>query len=212
MTIYRHRVTGPGSAGDTWTTTLHSQGAASLATVHAAFQTLVTGFIGTTLGAMWPNETSATQVITDQLDANGLHNVGQLSSTITAVGTGTGGTLSPRTCLVIGLRTAVPTKAGRGRMFWPAPDVTHLTGAGQLQSADATTLSNAFAARLTTFKATSQPVVLHRGHDARTVGGIPEPLVPSTFDNITTVTIGIILGTQRRRTNRVTNAYAGASV
>lgn len=191
-----------------WTSTLHSNGSAALATVHAAWSALITGFISSTLGAMWPNEVSATSVQTDQLDGNGLHNVAQVSSTISAVGTGTGGTLSPRTALVIGLRTAVPTKAGRGRMFWPAPDVTHLLGTGNLNSTDAATLSAAFAARLITFKATSQPVILHRGHDARVVGGVPEPLVPSTSDNITTVSIGVILGTQRRRTNRVQNAYS----
>jgi hypothetical protein len=191
-----------------WTTTMHSNGAAALSTVHAAWQTLVTGFITTTLGPMWPNEVSATSVTTDQLDGNGLHNVAQLTSTITATGTGAGGTLSPRTCVVIGLRTIVPTKAGRGRMYWPAPDATHLLGTGNLVSADASAISAAFAARLITFKATSQPVVLHRGHDLRIVGGIPDPLVPSTHDNITSVTVGVVLGTQRRRTNRVQNAYS----
>jgi hypothetical protein len=210
MTIYRHRVSGPGSAGDMWTTTMHSQGAASLATVHAAWQTLVTGFIGSVLGAMWPNEVSANSVITDQLDANGLHNVGQLTSTISAVGTGVGGTLSPRTCVVIGLRTALPTRAGRGRMYWPGTDSTHLTGAGNLVSGDASAISSGFATRLTTFKATSFPIVLHRGQDAST--DPPLPLIPSTWDNVTSTTVGIVLGTQRRRTNRVQNAYSQAAI
>jgi hypothetical protein len=206
MPYFRHRVSGPGSAGDIWTSTMHSSGSASLATVHNAWQTLVTGFIGSTLGAMWPNEVSATQVTTDQLDANGIHNVGQVTSTISAIGTGSGATLSPRSCVVIGLRTAVPTKSGRGRMYWPAPDATHLLGTGNLIAADAGTISAAFAARLVTFKATSQAVILHRGHDAGPAG-VP-PLVPSTSDNVTAVTVGVVLGSQRRRTNRVANAYS----
>lgn len=210
MAYFRHRVTGPGSAGDTWVCTMHSQGASALATVHAAWTTLVTGFITSVLGPMWPNETSATQTITDQLDANGLHNVGQLTSAITAPGTGAGATLSPRTCIVIGLRSAVPTKAGRGRMFWPAPDAGHLTASGNLVSADATSLSNALATRLTTFKATSQPVILHRGHDADKPPG--SPLVVSTSDNIVNVTIGVVLGSQRRRTNRVANSYTASPI
>jgi len=212
MTLYRHRVSGPGSAGDIWTTTMHSSGAASLATVHAAWTTFVNSFITSVLGPMWPNEVGATQTLTDQLDANGLHNVGQLTSSISGGGTGVGGTLSPRSCVVIGLRSSVPTKAGRGRMYWPAPDATHLLGTGNLASADAAALSTGFSTRLTTFKATSQPVILHRGHDARIVGGVPEPLVPSTFDNIVSVTVGVVLGTQRRRTNRVANSYASTSV
>lgn len=212
MAFFRHRVSGPGSAGDMWTSTMHSSGAGALATVHAAWQTLVTGFITSTLGPMWPNEVGATSVTTDQLDANGLHNVAQLSSAISGAGSGAGSTLSPRSCLVIGLRTAVPTRAGRGRMYWPAPDGSHTLGSGNLNSVDAAALSTAFASRLTTFKAVSQPVILHRGHDAGLIDGILEPLEPSTSDNITTVTIGVILGTQRRRTNRVQNAYSGSTI
>jgi len=187
---------------------MHSNGSASLTTVHAAWSTLVTGFVSGSLGALWPNEVSATQVTTDQLDANGLSNVGQLTSTITAIGTGSGGTLSPRSCLVIGLRSAVPTKAGRGRMYWPAPDVTHLLGSGNLNSADAAAVATAFANRLITFKATAQPVILHRGSKAGP-GGTP-PLIASTHDDIKTVTVGVVLGSQRRRTNRVANAYSTA--
>jgi hypothetical protein len=213
MAFFRHRVSGPGSAGDMWTVTMHSSSAAALSTVHAAWQTLVTGFIGTTLGAMWPNEVSATSVTTDQLDANGVHNVAQLSSAITAVGTGAGATLSPRSCLVIGLRTIVPTKAGRGRMYWPAPDASHLLGTGNLVPADTTAVAASFSSRLTTFKATSQPVVLHRGYDAHTSpGGILIPAKVSTSDNVVSVTVGVILGSQRRRTNRVQNAYAQNSI
>lgn len=189
---------------------MHSSGAGSLATVHAAWVTLLNGFIGTTLAPMWPNETQATSAITDQLDANGLHNVAQLSSTLTQPGTGAGATLSPRDCVVIGLRTTVPTKAGRGRMFWPAPDSGHLTSSGNLVAADATAIAGGFQTRLTTFKATSQPVILHRGHDANHPPGTP--LVASTTDNVVQVSVGVIVGTQRRRTNKVANAYSNATV
>jgi hypothetical protein len=120
---------------------MHSSGAASLATVHAAWTTFVNSFITSVLGPLWPNEVGATQTVTDQLDANGLHNVGQLTSSISGAGTGTGATLSPRSCVVIGLRSSVPTKAGRGRMFWPAPDALSLLGTGNLNSTVAASLS-----------------------------------------------------------------------
>jgi hypothetical protein len=207
MTIYRHRVTGPGSAGDMWTTTMHSQGAAALATVHAAWGSLVAGFIGSILGPMWPNEVSATSITTDQLDANGIHNVGQATSAVSHIGSGAGATLSPRTCVVLGLRTALPTRSGRGRMYWPAPDASHLTASGNLVSADASAIAAGFATRLTTFKTTSAPIILHRGHD-KDANGNPITPVPSTFDPVTNTSVGVILGTQRRRTNRVLNAYS----
>jgi hypothetical protein len=189
---------------------MHSQGAGSLSTVHAAWTSFVNGFITSVLGPMWPNEVGATQTITDQLDANGLHNVAQLTSAISGAGSGAGGTLSPRSCVVIGLRSSVPTKAGRGRMYWPAPDSTHLLGTGNLNSTDAAAISTGFATRLATFKLTSQPVVLHRGYDK--LNDVPVTPVPSTWDNVVSVTVGVVLGTQRRRTNRVANAYASTGV
>lgn len=198
MTIYRHRVSGPGAAGDVWTTTLHSSGAGSLATVHTAWTTLVNGFLSTTLNAIWPDDQRATEVVTDQLDAVTGKNVAQARGTISQVGTNVGGTISQRSCIVIGLRTAVPTRSGRGRMYWPPPAAGHLDNAGNLLSATASTISTAFASRLNTFKATSTPIIYHR---------------PSkTFDTVTTVTVGVVLGTQVRRTNRVFNAYNSATV
>jgi hypothetical protein len=198
MTIFRHRLSGPGAAGDVWTTTLHSQSASTLANAHTAFVTLVSGFITTTLAPMWPNDISANSVITDQLDATTGKNVSQTSSTVSLPGTGAGATLPGRDALVIGLRTASSTRRGRGRMFWPAPDSTHLTAAGLLLSADATSIASAFAARLNTFKSVSIGCIWH--DDLK------------SFDNIVTVTVGNVLGTQRRRTNKVVNSYASATV
>ena len=68
MTTYRHRVTGPGSAGDIWVSTLHSSSANTLASVHTAWTTFVNSFCSGTLNAMWNTHQSATEVITDQLD------------------------------------------------------------------------------------------------------------------------------------------------
>ena len=64
--------------------------------------------------------------------------------------------------------------------------------------ADATTLADAFGAALTTLKATTSPIVLHRDNMA--------------FDIVTYVSVGVILGTQRRRTNKVANSYATKTI
>jgi hypothetical protein len=201
MTLYRHRIAGPGSAGDTWNTRFHSNGAASLAAVHTAFQTFVTAVMTNALAAMWPNEFSITELTTDQLDGVTGKNVAQTKSAVSLVGTGTGATPSPRDCLLVSLRTAVPTKAGRGRMYWLAPDSTHTTPTGLLNSTDATSLSNAFGNALTTFKVTSQPVIAHIKR-----GSVP------TFDSITQVWISTTFANQRRRTNKVLTSYASKVV
>lgn len=198
MTVFRHRVTGPGAAGDIWVSTMHSSSANTLASVHTAWTTFINTFCSGTMNAMWNTHVSATETITDQLDPITGKNVAQALSGISQVGTGTGGSVSPRVCMVIGLRTALPTRAGRGRMYWVSPDDSHYATTGKFVDADATTINTAFATALTTFKATSTPVIYHR--------------TSHTFDVVTTTTIGDVPGTQRRRTNKVAQTYASHAV
>lgn len=198
MPYFRHRVTGPNPGGDVWVSTMHSNSANTLASVHTAWTTFINNFFSTTYNALMPNEQSATGTVTDQLDPVTGRNVAQVSSTITQVGTGTGGTPSPRNCLVVQLLTTLPTRSGRGRMFLPSPDVSHYTANGQFDSAMVSTVSSAFAAGLTTFKATSQPVVFHRD--------------TKTGTNLSGIKIGVIVGTQRRRTNKDLNTYSSNNV
>ncbi len=180
--------------GDIWVSTLHSQSANPLANVHAAWTNFVIGFCGSTMNAMWNTHQSATEVVTDQLDPFTGKNVAQNRTTISQVGTGTGGSPSPRNCLVVGLITALPARRGRGRMYWPSPDDSHYTTLGKFVSADCTTISAGFASNMTTFLAVAQPVVFHRA--------------TLTSDNVIDVKVGDIVGTQRRRTNKDTQTYA----
>jgi hypothetical protein len=159
---------------------------------------LVTNFITNTMGALWNTHQEATETITDQLDPVTGKNVAQATSAVTLIGTGSGGTVSPRSCMVIGLRTALPTRAGRGRMYWPSPDDSHFTATGQYASADVTTVATGFATVLTAFKATATPVIFHRK--------------TQTFDTITMTSVGATVGTQRRRTNKVANTYSTHTV
>lgn len=197
MTLYRGRITGPGSAGDIWVTTLHMSSGSDLSAVSTAFNTFVGGF-GTDITPMWSTETQISEVIVDQLDASGRHNVAQTRNSVTIKGTGSGNALDPRTAVVIGLRTAIPTRAGRGRMYWPAPDDSHLTTTGLLASADADTLADGMAGELSTLAGTATPVIFHRAL--------------GTFTAITSVTVGQVLGTQRRRTNKVAANYQSANL
>lgn len=198
MPYFRHRVTGPNPGGDVWVSTMHSNSANTLASVHTAWTTFINTFFSGTYNALMPNEQSATGTITDQLDPITGKNVAQASSTISQVGSGAGGTASPRNCLVASLVTTLPTRAGRGRMYLPGPDATHYTANGQFDSTMISTISSAFAAALTTFKATSQPVVFHRS--------------TKTGTNVTAVKFGVIVGTQRRRTNKDLNTYSSNNV
>ena len=198
MPYFRHRVTGPNPGGDVWVSTMHSNSANTLASVHTAWTTFINTFFNGTYNALMPNEQSATGTVTDQLDPLTGKNTAQASSVISQVGTGAGGTVSQRTSLVASLVTALPTRAGRGRMYLPPPDAGHFTANGQFDGAMIATISAGFAAALTTFKATAQPVIFHRA--------------TLTGTNITAVKFGVIPGTQRRRTNKDLNTYTSTNI
>ena len=182
--------------------TMHSVSSQTLASVHAAWDTFVQTFIGTTVAPLWPTDTQLTQIETDQLDPTTGHNVAQEQTAQNIKGTGSGIQLPQRVAMVIGLRTALPTRSGRGRFYLPGPDATQITTTGLLISATATTLANGAAAALNTFSATSVPSIYHRNKLAP----------PPSTTPVTTVTVGVVLGTQRRRTNKVAPAYSSASI
>lgn len=203
MPIYRHRVTGPGPAGDIWTTGLYSDGSATIDTAHTAWDQFVAAFIGSDMATIWSTEMQATTTITDQLDGDGRHNVAQRRSSITYKGTGTGLQLPQRSAVVVGLRTALPTRSGRGRMYVPAPDSSSLVADGLLSTTVATNIAGWAATALETMTGIVQVVIAHR--DPVTKG------ISSTTP-VTSVTVGQVLGTQRRRTNKVPANYQSADL
>src|SRR6266576_5161565 len=109
MPTYRHRVTGPGSAGDVWVTTMHSDGIGSLNTAHQAWRSIWANFLGNTYGALVTPQTKITEVVTDQLDPLTGKNVAQMVSPDAYTGTGTGKTASPRSCMILSFTSTLPS-------------------------------------------------------------------------------------------------------
>lgn len=208
MTIYRHRVSGPGPAGDIWTSTMHSSSVSgSIQTIQAAWVALVTAMFGGHYGGMLTVDQQATQCVTDALDPTTGKNTAQVVTAIGLKGTLAAEPTTPqRAAIVLGLRTLLPTRAGRGRMFWPGPAGSVLTVTGELQATDVTALATQLAGALGTFNGTSQAVIYHRANPKAS-----PPTLPSST-NVTSVTVGVVLGTQRRRTNKVAASYASAAI
>lgn len=198
MVYFKHVVGGTTPIGTTWSTSLHSAGSATLATTQAAWKTFMNSFIGTTLAPMWNTHTAATYCSTYQLDPTTGKAAFVATDTLTIPGTGTGGSLSPRSTFNFTTRTAAAGKPGRGRMYWPIVDDSHIQSNGQLVSADATTLETGFRSAYATFKVTSVGIVWHK---ALKVG-----------DTIVEVEINLNLGTQRRRTNKAAAVRIGGPV
>lgn len=194
MTIYRHRISGPGTAGDVWVSTLHTSSGSDLPTMHAAYVDAMTDFWTTTFGPKVSPRTEASQFITDALDPITGKNTAQLSSAVNLVGTGTGSSPSPRACTVFSLLTALPTRAGRGRMYWPSPDSDAYAFSGEFGQFVADAFSAGMKTALLAIKTTGDPVIFHRATNTSTL--------------ITGVKVGTIAGTQRRRTNKAVNTYS----
>lgn len=198
MATFRNRVTGPGPAGDIWSCTVHTFGTVSGTTAHAAWNTFLSSVLGTLMEPLWSTETQATESITDQLSDITGKNEAQWRTTLDYKGTGSGLQLPQRSSVVIGLRTSVPTRSGRGRIYLPAPDSTNLTSDGLLSSTVAGNIADAVADALDTLGDVVTPGIYHR--ETRTITQILQ------------VTVGQVLGTQRRRTNKVPPNYAVATV
>src|SRR5215813_6947029 len=162
MTIYQHTLKGTFTAGDVWNVTLHTSSANALAAVHTAWTTACSNFITGTMGPMWPSDVSATGTITNQLSPVNGKNVAQAVSSLALTGSGAGGKPSPRDAVLTSLRTAMPTKAGRGRMYWPSVDASHYTATGRLVQADMQTIATGWASALTALAGTATPIIFHK--------------------------------------------------
>jgi hypothetical protein len=146
----------------------------------------------------WAPTTGTNQIVTDQLDPLTWKNAAQATSAFLRAGVSTGKAPSPRACLVIGFRTALPTRAGRGRMFLPSPSADHYAATGKFIDADMSTIADEFATAVTTMRGVITPVIAHRSS--------------RTWTPINRVTVGDIPGTQRRRTNKDVQTYASTGV
>lgn len=207
MTNYRHRVHGTHTAGDIWISGFVASSGQSLATVHSAFETWCNSVFGTTMKPLWPTDTLTAEIETDQLVDGGYKNTAQLVTGLAITGTGTGSPLSPSAAVVVGLRTNLPTRAGRGRMFIPAPTSASMASTGLLTQAVAASLSKAFGAAFAAYASTATPVVFHSGRKTAT-----KPEVPATVTPVTAVTVGVVLGNQSRRVNKLPADYQRTAV
>ena len=194
MTVFRHRAGGPGSAGDEWVTTLHTVGIASVSAAHEAFNAFLNAAIVPHLLDMWTPGTQITQTQTDQLDDFGWHNVAQVTTSNVFTGTSPGSAPSPSACMVVGLRSESPTRAGRGRMYLPSPSGAHYNAAGRFIVAQCENVATDFAAGLRILRDTVDPVIAHASSRTTTI--------------VTRVTVGDIPGEQRRRVNKDSVTYS----
>ena len=206
MTVFRHVLGGPGAAGDQWSSGFYTHGPANVTAeaVHVLMQAAVESYIGDGgplladgVCQYWNPATHLRDLTTYQLDPATGRATGIYRSSAAIVGKSAGAQPPPRDALVVGLRTALPGPSGRGRMYLPGIARSHLDAQGLIPEAVRQSVADSMSQLFKDLWANNiMTGIFHVGADA--------------VLSLTGVTVGAVPGTQRRRSNKIPQAYAQA--
>jgi len=204
MSIYRTTVFGRFVSNEIFNWTWHTTGVTGMASAVAiAMGDAVTLMWqgpptpGSSLQQLYDAGTNVDGVRSTELDSLG-KGVAQAQVDLTLLGTGVDEPLPPQIAIVVSHRTAVPTRAGRGRIFLPAPMVSTITDQ-RLQATPRAQVLAAAKAALDHLNTAGFPVVVYHRND-------------NTSDPITSIDVGDVLDTQRRRRNQLAEVRVSAAI
>lgn len=206
VTTFRLIARGSTPEGETWNTGLHVTNVGG--TVDDALTAWIAAFTLFMNGASPPADSykqlmkttsSLLGLEADELSPFTGRNVTQAISTTTIAGTSTADEVPSQVCPVLSLRTALPTKAGRGRMYLPPITIDATLATGFL---DSTAQSQASAA--------GQGMIQSLNGDGFTVVILHRSDLSTT--PVTAVDVANIAGTQRRRTHQLARTRVRNSV
>lgn len=197
MTVYRCTATGATPQGETWVTGIWVEkvgGTTALcaASWHTAWDLLWNGAASPADSILQylDGNCTTTETIVNEVDGAFRHNVEQVRTGETLTGTSGAENLAPQTAAVVSLRTLLPTRRGRGRMYLPPMTVDAEFTLGVMDAITTAAIALAAKGMLNTMKTAGYlPVIAHRD-------------IASTT-NITSCDVNNVFGTQRRRTNKL---------
>ena len=189
MAIYRHLLSGT-TPGEIWSFSMHTDSALDVDAAHAAWTTAVSGFWddGTpSMAQYFPEEVIGTETSTALLSgATGLQ-VSRRVTGVTLPGLNTAAMLPFQVSVCVSLRTDLATRAGRGRFYLPPLSTAQVLD-GRLLAADQSNIAdNAQAFLQALLSAGLEPVIWGR--------------TSLNATTITSVDVGDVFDTQRRRRN-----------
>ena len=197
MTVYRCTAIGLTPQGETWVTGLWLEKTGG--TISGAAAAWHTAFDLMWAGAASPADSilqfisvdaSCTETVVNSVDGSFRHNVEQVRTSESLAGTSMSENLPPQTSAVISLRTALPTRRGRGRMYLPPMTTDAEITAGVIDATSTDRMSLAAKGMLESLiTSTYIPVIAHRDLASTT--------------NITACDVSNIFGTQRRRRDKL---------
>jgi hypothetical protein len=196
MTIFRCATTGTGPGIDTFQFGLHLLQAGgnvedAVAAYAAAVDLLWNGDGDTVSGVSqyYSADTVLQSHVATALDPSTGKNTSQALSPTSLAGTGVTEALPGEVALCVSTRTGVPTRAGRGRFFLPAPAVATMS-AGIFSNSLPTDAAAGAAAALNSLITAGYPAVIYHSSTL-------------SFTAISSVDCGNVPDVQRRRRNKL---------
>lgn len=191
MALYRHRLIGI-YPGETWSFGVHSQGNLSLAAAQAAWTAGIAALFTAVYAATLSTDVEAVEASTVELDpATG----NQLSGTTDPrndAGTSSSESMPYQCAPVVSFRTALMSRSGRGRIYAPSLAVNQIANGRMIPAAQAALADGALGMLQALDNAGQAPVIYHRA------AGNTTP--------ITSLDVGDVIDTQRRRRNKLVEA------
>lgn len=196
MALFRHTVSGT-FPGETWSFGLHTLGNITVSAAETAWSNAVQAFWDD-VTLLIAGDVAVTETTTAELDQPTGKQLTRVASPSSLVGTNAGESLPFQCAPVVSLRTALATRAGRGRFYAPSLAVDQVA-AGKMVSLAQTGLLNGGVAMVQALTAAGLTTVLY----SRTTHNTQE---------VTSVDVGDVIDTQRRRRNKLTEARVSANV
>jgi hypothetical protein len=204
MALYQHRFLGHTAAGENWMFTWWADSSRSTGDAHVASIAWVNAlFDGATAGngledhmATAVGLDSVTTVLVDT--ATGVQ-ISRMDGAVNRDGVSLDNTLPSDVALVASLRTATPTRSGRGRFFLPPAVVTDVTAGGRVQADLVADVTASLEAAWTGYNSASdRPVIYSR--------------TQRVTRNVVSFDVGDLFDTQRGREGNLVEARTSLSM